>query len=205
MTAVDRALTPVLMLALWTPGARPQEPSPKPILLEGTWVHQGVRDILGSGTDTSIAIRKNGEQWSITYEVTHYPSVNDKGAEPKVERLGPYRVAVEDQELVVEKEPGKATARHTFLCDDRRLILPAIVQKKPGEWSYRSEHDSFSVRCAEDPFKVPVGTAQIPGVLQGKGFYSFEEAPQSRFSPSAQYLRFLERSDEKGQLCERFR
>ncbi len=205
MSHVDCAWTPILVLAFSAPGACPEDPILKPILVEGTWIHRGVRSIVGSGTDTSIAIRREGDHWAITYELTRHPSVNDKGAVAKVERMGPFPVAVEDQEMVVTKEPGKPPARYTFLCDVRRLVLPAIVQKRPGEWSYRSEDESLSVRCGEDPFTAPVGRAEIPGVLLGKGFYSYEEAPRSRFRPSAQYLRFLERSDEKGQLCELFR
>jgi hypothetical protein len=192
------------MLGLF-PSAHAADPALKSVLIEGTWTHLGHRSILGSGTDTTVSIKLDGGRWTIAYELTHYPSVNDRGAKPKTERQGPYPVAVEDQELVVTKEVGKLPIRYTFLCDEKRLILPAIIQKKPGEWTFRSEDESFSVTCEEDPFKVPVGKAQISGVLLGKGFYSYEEAPRSRFWPRARYLRFLERSDEAGQLCERFR
>jgi hypothetical protein len=181
------------------------DPALRPVLIEGTWTQHGPRSIIGSGSDTTVRIRKDAGRWTIAFEITRYPSVNDKGSKPETSRHGPYPVVVDDQELVITKEQGKAPARYTFLCDERRLIMPAFVQKKPGEWSFRSEEGSFSVRCENDPFKIPVGKAQIPGVLAGRGYYSFEEAPQSRFWPRAQYLRFLERSDEQGQLCERFR
>ncbi len=176
-------------------------------LAEGRWTYRGPKSILGRGSDTTIAMKREGDHWSITYEITHYPSVNEREAKPTIERKGPYPVAVEDRELVIKTEKGEE--RYTFLCDQRRLILPAFVQKKPGEWAFRcfdgTMREDFSVRCEHDPFQVPVGKAQIPGVLLGKGFYSFEEAPRSGNWPSAQYLRFLERSDQKGELWERFR
>jgi hypothetical protein len=193
------------MFVLGSRIARAADPVLKPVLIEGTWTHRGARSILGSGTDTTIHIRNEGNRWTLTYEVTRYPSVNDKGSVPKTERQGPYPVVVEDQELVITKDQAKLPARYTFLCDERRLILPAFVQKTPGEWSFRAEKASFTARCEADPFTVPVGRAQIPGVLLGKGYYAFEEAAASPLWPRAQYLRFLERSDEKGELHERFR
>lgn len=175
----------------------------RPNLLEGKWTEHGVRNIIGAGTETTVILKKNGNEWTITWEFVRYPSVNEKTARPILRADGPYPVTVDDQELVVTRE-GKEI-RSTFLCDPQRLILPAIVQKKPGEWAFRSEAESFVVRCENDPFKVPVGKAEIPGVPGGHGFYSYEEAPRSLSSPRGQYLRFLDRSDEKGQLFERFR
>jgi hypothetical protein len=200
-----RLYTPVLAIVLYCPVIFAADSGLKPILIEGTWTHYGSGSIIGSGTDTTVIIKRDGDRWTIAYELTPYPSVNDRDARPRTDRQGPFEVAVEDQELVVTKEPGKLPARYTFLCDAKRLILPAIVQKRPGEWAFRSDRESLSVRCEADPFKVPIGKAQVPGVLLGKAFYCYEEAPQSRFWPSAQYLRFLQRSDEKGQLCEKFR
>jgi hypothetical protein len=175
----------------------------EPVLYEGTWTHHGPRSVVGSGTDATVILKKVSDGWTITFERTRYPSVNERGARPKTDREGPFKVTVVEQEMVIAR--GARESRYTFLCDPGRLIMPAIVQKRRGEWTFRSEDESFSVRCEEDPYKVPVGKAQIPGVMLGKGFYSFEEAPWSRLGPRAQYLRFLERSDEKGQLCERFR
>jgi hypothetical protein len=180
-----------------------EEPVGRPVLIEGTWSERGVRNIIGAGTETTVIVKKNEIGWTITYEIVRYPSVNDKGAVPVIRTEGPYKVTVDDQELVIAKEDKEV--RYTFLCDPQRMILPAIVQKRPGEWAFRSESESFVVRCENDPLKVPMGKAEIPGVLGGRGFYSYEEAPRSRLSTRGQYLRFLDRSDEKGQLFERFR
>jgi hypothetical protein len=187
------------------PATSADEPPGKPILIEGTWIHQGPRSIVGNGTDRTVTLKKSGDDWTITLVTTHHPSVNDQGARPREQRDGPYPVVVEDQDLVFTREKGKAPARYTFLCAAERLILPAIVQKKPGLWEFHSEDEWFRVKCEDDPFKTPVGKAEVPGVLLGKGYYSYEEAPRSRLWPRARYLRFLERSDEGGQLCERFR
>ena len=175
----------------------------KPILLEGTWTQRGLRNIIGAGSDSTVILKKDGGNWTITYETIRYPSVNEKNATPKTTREGPFQVTVEDQEMVIVRD--KKRVRYTFLCDPTRLIMPAIVQKKPGEWAFKADYEAFSVRCEDNPFKVPVGKAQVPGTPLGKGFYAFEEEPQTKFSPRAQCLRYLERSDEKGQLIERFR
>jgi hypothetical protein len=180
-----------------------QEVKEDSLLVEGVWTHCGVRSILGQGVDTTITLKKEGMEWRIAYERILYPSLHEKGAKPELLLEGPYLVRVEDQEMVLSKENQEV--RYTFICSPERLILPAFVQKKPGEWVFRSDREFFTVRCEHNPFEVPVGKAQIPGVLLGKGYYSYEEAPRSRFWPSAQYLRFFERSEEKGQLCERFR
>ncbi|MEX2140766.1 MAG: hypothetical protein WD894_16000 [Pirellulales bacterium] len=181
------------------------EPFGKPVLIEGTWTHSGPRSIIGSGADRTVTVKKVGDDWTITLVTTHYPSVREKDAKPREQREGPYPVHVDDQDLVFTREKGKVPARYTFLCAPERLIMPAIVQKKPGLWEYRYEYQSFRIKCEDDPFKTPVGKAQISGVRLGKGYHSYEEAPRSRFWPRARYLRFLERSDEGGQLFERFR
>jgi hypothetical protein len=185
--------------------APPRETPGKPVLIEGTWTYQGPRSIIGSSTDATVTLNKGDDGWTIGFVTTHFPSVNERGAVPRVERGGPFPVKVEDQELVFTRVKGNAPARYSFLCAPGRLIMPAIVQKKPGEWVYQSEDESFSLRCEHDPFQVPVGKAEAPRVPLGKGYYSYEEAPRSRLWPRARYLRFLERSDEAGQLCERFR
>jgi hypothetical protein len=187
------------------PARSADEPPGKPVLIEGTWIHQGPRSIIGSGTDRAVTLKKAGDEWTITLVTTHHPSVREQDAKPREQRDGPYPVHVDDQELVFTRDRSKAPARYTFLCAPERLIMPAIVQKKPGLWELRSEYESFRVKCEDDPFKTPLGKAEVPGVLLGKGYYSYEEAPRSRLWPRARYLRFLERSDEGGQLCERFR
>jgi hypothetical protein len=175
----------------------------KPGLIEGTWIYRGPTTVVSAGSDTTVILRRETNEWTITFDVTTHQSVNQKAALPTTSQQGPYKVAVEDQELVLQKDGQEV--RYTFICDSSRLILPAIVQKKPGEWVFRADRQHFIVRCENDPFRIPMGRAEMQGVLQGKGFYSFEEAPVSSMWPRAQYLRFLERSDDKGQLYERFR
>lgn len=193
----------VLSFLAWCLASSAQDATGQPILIEGAWTYSGPKTVIGSGTDTTVIVSRQTNAWTITFEQTRFPSINQRDAGPVTHREGPYVATVDDKELVFTKD-GKEV-RYTFLCDSNRMILPAIVQKKPGEWSFRSEGESFRVQCEEDPFKIPAGKAGIPGVLGGKGFYSFEEAPRSSHWPRAQYLRFLERSDERGQLFERFR
>jgi hypothetical protein len=188
---------------VWNSSLVAEEPTEAAVLIEGTWTLRGPEHILGSRTDTAVTFKKEGPEWSITYEMTHYPGVNEKDHKVIATREGPYRVTVDQQELVVDK--GTALFRYTFLLDSARLIMPAIVQTNPGEWTFRSESASFDVRCEHDPFRVPVGKAEVPGVPAGKGYYSFEEAPGVGLRSHARVLRFLERSDEQGQLFERFR
>lgn len=195
-----------LLCVLWGWSVFAADESPgKPVLVEGTWTSEGPRTILGAGSDRTITLKRSGEGWTITFVTKHYAVRRGAKAPPRVEQDGPHPVRVEDQEMVISKGKDGATQRYTFLCSPERLILPAVVQKEPGRWEYRSPDDAFSVRCEHDPFEIPVGKAQMPGVLLGKGFYSYEEAPRSPLWPRARYLRFLERSDEAGQLVERFR
>ena len=134
------------------------------------------------------------------------PAVNDRGAKPRIERKGPYPLAVKNKVLTIKIEAYRIAA-YTFLCDESRSIMPAFVEKKPAEWEYIClDYDAgtrltFSVSCEQDPFKVPVGKAVINHVQVGRGFYSLEKGP-----PGGQALRFLERQyDEKGPLREIFR
>jgi hypothetical protein len=196
-----RLLAPLTVLA-WCLASSAQDSTGQPILIEGEWIHRGPKSIIGEGMDTTVVVSRETNAWTITFEQTIFPSINQR-AKPVTRRDGPYIATVDDKELVFTKN-GKEL-RYTFLCDSNRMILPAIVQKKPGEWAFRAEWDSFRIQCEQDPFKIPVGKAGIPGIPGGKGFYSFEEAPRSSRWPSAQYLRFLEQSDERGQLFERFR
>ncbi len=175
----------------------------QPILIEGVWTCRGPKSILGSGTDTTVVVSRRANDWTIAFEHVTFPSVNSKEAKPVIRREGPCIATVDDKELIFTKD-GKEV-RYTFLCDSNRMILPAIVQKKPGEWVFRAGRESFNVQCEQDPFKIPVGKAGIPGVLGGRGFYSYEEAPRATIWPRAQYLRILEKSEERGQLFERFR
>ena len=197
-----RVLFPLSLLA-WCLVSSAQDSTGQPILVEGAWTHRGPKTVIGEGVDTTVIVSRETNAWTITFEHTVFPSVNQRDAKPVRHREGPYIVTVDDKELLFTKD-GKEV-RYTFLCDSNRMILPAFVQKKPGEWVFREDREFFRIQCEQDPFKVPVGKAGIPGVLGGKGFYSFEEAPGSRLWPRAQYLRFLERSDERGQLSERFR
>jgi hypothetical protein len=187
----------------WCLASSAQDSTGQPILIKGAWTHRGAKTVIGSGTDITVIVSRETNAWTIAFEHTVFPSVNEREARPVTHREGPYIAAVDDKELVFTKDGREV--RYTFLCDSNRMILPAIVQKKPGEWFFRADRESFRVQCEQDPFKLPTGKAGIPGVLSGKGFYSLEEAPQSNQWPRAQYLRFLERSDERGQLFERFR
>ena len=198
----------ILLTSVCSLAVSANENNLKPQLIEGTWTYRGAKTIVGSGTDETVVIKKEDDHWTIMFESTHYPRINKREAKPSIEREGPYPVTFEDQELVVTKVVGEAPIHYTFLCDERRLILPAFVQKKPGEWVFRGgipSERNFRVQCEQDPFKVPVGKGWIPGVPGGRGFYSLEEAPRSTFWPSAQYLRFLERDEKTGVLRERFR
>ncbi len=195
------ALIPLSVLACISSSA--QESTGPSTLIEGAWIYRGPKTVIGSGVDTTVVVSKEPNEWRIAFEQTIYPSVNQKDAKLVVRREGPYKATVDDQELVFTRDGNEV--RYTFLCDSNRMILPAIVQKKPGEWIFRAERELFRVQCEHDPFKIPAGKAGIPGVLGGKGFYSYEEAPRSSIWPRAQYLRFLERGDERGQLFERFR
>ena len=197
-----RVLVPLSMLA-WCLASSAQDSTGESILIEGAWTYRGPRTVIGEGADTTVVVSRETNAWAITFEHTVFPSVNQREAKPATHREGPYIATVDDKELVFTKE-GKEV-RYTFLCDSNRMILPAFVQKKPGEWVFREDREFFRIQCDQDPFKIPVGKAAIPGVLGGKGFYSFEEAPRSGHWPRAQYLRFLERSDERGQLFERCR
>ena len=197
-----RVLFPLGILA-WCLASSAQDSTSQPILIEGAWTYHAPKTVIGEGTDTTVVVRRETNAWTITFEHTRFPSVNQRDARPVTHREGPYIATVDDKELVFTK--GGKEVRYTFVCDSNRMILPAIVQKKPGEWVFRSDGESFRIQCDQDPFKIPTGKAGIPGVLGGKGFYSFEEAPRSGHWPRAQYLRFLERSDERGQLFERFR
>ena len=192
-----------LSFLVWCLVSSAQDATGQPILIEGAWTYRGLKTVIGEGADTTVVVSRETNAWTITFEQTRFPSINQRDAKPVTHREGPYVATVDDKELVFTKD-GKEV-RYTFLCDSNRMILPAIVQKKPGEWFFRAEGESFRVRCEQDPLRIPAGKAEIPGVLGGKGFYSFEEAPRSSQWPRAQYMRFLERSDEKGQLFERFR
>jgi hypothetical protein len=196
-----RVLFPLSILA-WCLASSAQDSIGQPILIEGAWTYRGPRTVIGEGADTTVVVRKETNAWTITFEHTVFPSVNQREAKPATHREGPYIATIDDKELVFTKD-GKEV-RYTFLCDSNRMILPAFVQKKPGEWVFREDREFFTIKCEQDPFKIPVGKAGIPGVLGGRGFYSFEEAPRSGHWPRAKYLRFLERSDE-GQLFERCR
>ena len=193
----------LLGMLAWCLASSAQDSTGQSILIEGAWTHRGPKTVIGEGADTTVVVSRETNAWTITFETIRFPSVVQKDAKPVTHRAGPYIATVDDKELVFTKY-GKEV-RYTFLCDSNRMILPAFVQKKPGEWVFREDREFFRIQCEQDPFKIPVGKAGIPGVPGGKGFYSFEEAPRSGHWPRAQYLRFLERSDEGGQLFERCR
>src|SRR5262245_28954263 len=117
--------------------ARTAEQPSKSALVQGIWTYVSPKTILGEGSDITITLKADGDQWTITRQITRYPSVNDRQAKVTTERKGPFPVTVDDHELVVKGADGKPAESYTFLCDERRLILPAIVQKKPGEWFFR--------------------------------------------------------------------
>src|SRR5687767_8699223 len=91
------------------------EPPPlgKSELIEGEWTHRGPRDILGGGGDTTVAIKRDAEKWTIAFTHTHYPRINMKGAEPTIRRDGPVKLTLDQDELDFIQD-GKQT-RFTFL------------------------------------------------------------------------------------------
>ena len=121
-----RVLVPLGILA-WCLASSAQDSTGQPILIEGAWTYSGPKTVIGSGTDTSVVVRRDTNGWSITFEHILFPSVNQKDARPVTRREGPYIATVDDKELVFTKD-GKEV-RHTFLCDSNRMILPAILQK----------------------------------------------------------------------------
>jgi len=201
MSHYQRLSIVVVILGL-SPPVHAEDSTLKSALVAGNWTHCGPSTILGAHSCTTVIINRDGANWMLSYEFARYPGVNEGGARPRTNHDGPFRITVEGQELLIWKAKDQPPTRITFLCDEKRLIMPAIVQEGPGHWVFRSERDYFEVRCVEDPSKVPIGHANVSGT---ELFYSFEEAPQSRFGPSAQYLRFLRRNGEKGQLAEVFR
>lgn len=200
-------LAVLLLVAIPWVAASAEEPPPKPQLMEGSWTYRSPSTVIGSHSTITVIFQRRTNEWTILRTTNHLkvtPGAGPDRHQVTTLRDGPHRIAIENNKLVIFKSPQPVV--QTFLCNSNLLIMPAIVQNKPGEWEFQSEWDSFRVQCEADPFKVPVGRTGISGVHGGKGYYSYEEAPRTwRLWPRAQHIRFLERSDEKGQLVERFR
>lgn len=181
----------LLALALVAGAAQPPEPATQPAearaslrllpktkgdgrgqvdaLVAQAWINGGMRDILGRGSDTVLAFRRDGEQKLVLDRVTRrYRSVNDGGAGKWGERFdekkqtdpaevdGPVlRVGEQQQTFVVV--PGK------------ELVLNALVPID-GKWYYaarqlwgKGEHRDEEVLLdfADDPLKANTGKGTI--------------------------------------------
>ena len=175
-------------------------------LIEGDWLHHGIRTVVGSGWSNMAIVTRIDGDWKIAFRSTEYHA----SKAPTITDTGPYPVKIENG--ILSFIVGDVTRRFTFLISESRLVMPAIIQQKPGQWLWVNGDEKFEVKCEHDPFVVPVGSAEFPQLATSTTFYSYEEAP--RVDKKAEgffaardrvnHLRFLERTRE-GYLIERFR
>jgi hypothetical protein len=189
------------LITLLCSGCVAAEEAPKAVSPEGTWLLVNPRDILGGGIDTEVTIRKtDGGNWEIDYVHIISPRVG-KGQQPVIKREGPFKAAI-DKGVMTIARPDKVV-RVTFKVEHGRLAMPAFISPEPGVWIFEQDHESLRVKCMTDPEKTPVGEAELPGVLKGAGFYSYEISPKDPENPT-RCLRFMERL-KSGAMIERFR
>gem|GEM_PF-5803422 len=133
-------------------------------LREGTWKKVPPKDFGNVSVELRVRLKRDAEKWTISYETTthgHVMKNKELVEDVNVKREGPFPVAVEGDVLVVNREEGKPPERYTFLCNEQKLVLPALVRRNPGEWALAMPgYETYVIRCDEDPFQVPLGKVE---------------------------------------------
>ncbi len=193
-----RAQTPPTSRESTAP-AKPPRTELRPELMEGTWVRRGVRNNLGVGEDVEIILRQENGVWKMVYTVTTYPSVKIVDEPVQRKKLGPYTVMVRDGVMQIPRAVPPAPREVAFLCDEKRLVMPAMV-RKGGTF----QMGYFFLQCAADPESQPVGSAEFPMRELGPVFYLYEK---NRYGMNGDVpvLRLCTRDAQKGFLVERAR
>jgi|GEM_PF-3220507 len=195
-------------------GSRPMQVAPakrgapdkprelRPELVEGSWLSRGERNRLGEGEDWRVTLRQAGGKWTIAFAIQYYSSM--KG--PEVVRtlnLGPFPVTVENGLMCIGGTRPPLPNKATFLCDGKRLVLPALV-RKGGDFQLTWDPGTiFGIHCQQDPETTPAGIAEFPRTGGGDGYYIYEEARRDGGLKTPPKLRLFERDKEKGALVER--
>lgn len=183
-------------------------------LMEGVWIHHGLRTVLGEGTSTEIKLEQKLGDWIIYFKDYKYFSVNEK-RKPETSLRGPFKASAENG--IIQIEMPKGIESYTFTISEACLTMPAIVHQSPGIWIFERPGvgegaEKFVAKCEHDPFVVPVGGVNLPWIASDVNFYVYEKAPKSiqlhgtyaRLQEPSYYLRFMERT-KNGHLEERFR
>ncbi len=189
------------------PAETKDDPKPETELVAGTWLHRGVKDIIGQGIDTAVTLAQDDNgQWTIAFEYIHFPSVNEDDRTPERSEEGPYTVTAEKGLLSFAGKDRRMVYSYKF--DGDRLVMPAIIEFEPGKFIYHDSTHAYRrlhIELANDHREVPMGKASFEGgVIASDVYYSYEEAPRIPQNKGVKYLRLLTRA-KGGELVEQGR
>lgn len=171
-------------------------------LASGTWRLRGPRTVTGRGTDTEVTLSQSDERWFIALRHFRFAGVNAPDRAPTIRSEGPFELQ-EDRGVISYRDDTR-WRRLSFRIEPERLIMPAFVERKPGQWVYESWHGSFRLELPQSHREVPVGKASFPSTVNRNGYYTYEEAPYTPGTPEGRHLRLLTR-EKDGRLVERQR
>ena len=157
-------------------------PDLKPELREGFWYQLNGLNIVGEGADKEITFYKEGDQWYMARRTIVFPRMREQTG-PDIKEDPPLKVWMRDGILHVESKI--MSSPFTMVCDEERLVMPAIIRTDPGTWKYAAGHDIHHIKCEFNPYEVPVGKVNIfdkegwNEYNHSSGYYALEDLPRS--------------------------
>jgi hypothetical protein len=188
--------------------------------LVGEWIVESERNILGEGYERRLLFSIDEKKLHLAFKTKYFGRAGaaDDLKEPVLK--GPYPVIqIDEDELIYVN--GNRQLHITFrLSEQGALEWGALVSKDNKKWRYAREEPSAllgsnggnGVRGGQaqwtflsDPFQVPVGEAEIPGIQKGRAFYIYEKLPSYETGKEpVPAIRVMTRNEDKT-LSEQFR
>ncbi|MGB0992581.1 MAG: hypothetical protein ACPG32_08935 [Akkermansiaceae bacterium] len=185
--------------------------------LKGEWAAGGVRNILGKGHEDRIHFSNINGKLQIAFKTLYFSSVNGGGNAQKPTVLGPYRIkklTTTELTYVRNDQEYHVTFR---LHKNRVLEWGAIISADNKKWRYAFEipvHSGGKITTrsgtaqwsfSSDPFKEPMGSAQLPGHKMGNAYYIYETVPGYKTGSKTQPVIRVMTKHKDGSLSEQFR
>jgi len=217
MTQLVQMLIALSFFATFTATAQqddtPQEQPPGQALIEGQWTLPGIQSTLGESSSTTINISQYAGRWHVSFTYTYRRSFN---AETQVSHSESYSARVENGVLIYRTD--EATFAYTFQISEERLVMPAIVEREPGQWyyyaneSYDPEQDNLAelepiISLAHDHREQPTGEAQFVAGEPCEGWYVVHAETANPNKPEDQpetYISLLS-TERRERIVERAR
>ena len=190
-----------------------QEVKIKPLI--GEWITSYDTNILGEGSETRVIFSKDGQNNYLTFKTNYFSARGKPPGKPTI--LGPYKIKNISNNNIIYVVEGMQYNITYRIHKERILEWGALVTEDNKNWRYAKE-EPFRFRgivrvktgvatwtFSSDPFEIPVGKAQIPGLNLGTAFYIYEKIPSYQTGKTPiKAIRIMTRNEDKT-LTEQFR